>query len=66
MVKVYSIYKNIKKRGIIMFKNKIREITCRLVKSRAEKAAVKNANSTCEWWFYQPEQPKSVKKLRKF
>lgn len=49
-----------------MLKNKIKEITCRLIKSRAEKAAVKNANSTCEWWFYQSKQPKSVKKLRKF
>lgn len=49
-----------------MFKNKIRGVISRLVKSRAEKAAVKNANSVCGWWFYQPEQPMSVKKLRKF
>lgn len=49
-----------------MFKNKIREIACKLVKSNAEKAAKKNANSTCGWWLYQPEQPESVKKLRKF
>lgn len=49
-----------------MLKNKIREFTCRLIRSRAEKTAVKNANSVCDWWFYQPEQPKSVKKLRKF
>lgn len=30
------------------------------------KAAEQNANSACAWWLGQPEQPKAVKKLRKF
>lgn len=28
--------------------------------------AVKVANSTCVFWAYQPQMPKSVKNLRKF
>lgn len=49
-----------------MFKDKIKEIVCKVVKSKAYKAAEKNANSACGWWLYQPKQPESVKKLRKF
>lgn len=49
-----------------MLKNKIKKFMCKLVKSEANKAAVKNANSACGWWLYQPKQPESVKKLRKF
>ncbi len=54
------------KRGITMMKNKIKEFARKFVKSEANKAAVKNANSACGWWLYQPKQPESVKKLRKF
>lgn len=49
-----------------MLKNKIKNLTCQMVKSQAHKNAVKNANSVCNWLFYQPEQLESVKKLRKF
>lgn len=49
-----------------MLKNKIKNLTCKMVKSQAHRNAVKNANSTCKWWKYQPELPESVKKLRKF
>lgn len=49
-----------------MLKNKIKNLTCKAVKTEAHRNAVKNANSVCNWLFYQPEQPESVKKLRKF
>lgn len=49
-----------------MLKDKIKNLTCKAVKTEAHRNAVKNANSTCFWWHYQPEQPESVKKLRKF
>ena len=49
-----------------MIKNKIKEFARKLVKSEANKAAIKNANSACGRWLYQPKQPESVKKLRKF
>ncbi len=49
-----------------MLKNKIKNLTCKAIKAEAQKNAVKNANSVCNWLFYQSEQPESVKKLRKF
>lgn len=32
----------------------------------AKKSASLEANTTCSCWGYQPEEPKQVKKLRKF
>lgn len=49
-----------------MLKDKIKNLTCKAVKTEAHRNAVKNANSTCIWLKYQSEQPESVKKLRKF
>ena len=36
------------------------------VSNLAVKAASQNVNAACVWWLYQPEVPKTAKKLRKF
>ena len=36
------------------------------VAKAAKNTAVKYANSTCTWYFYQPKETKQIKKLRKF
>lgn len=49
-----------------MLKDKIKGSVKTVVKKMSYQTAVKNANTACGWWQHQPEQPKSVKKLRKF
>ena len=44
-----------------MMKNKIKEFARKFVKSEANKAAVKNANSACGWWLYHGE-PSNIEK----
>jgi cyclic lactone autoinducer peptide len=45
---------------------KVKKICTELVGKLAKEAAVKNANSSCPFFLYQPELPEKIKKLRKF
>ena len=37
-----------------------------IIATAAKSEAIKNANSACTYFFYQPKEPKDLKKLRKF
>lgn len=50
----------------IMLKTKLKNSAQKVVKKISYQTAVKNANTVCGWWQHQPEQPKAVKKLKKF
>jgi cyclic lactone autoinducer peptide len=43
-------------------KNVVATVIARIAKN----TAIKGANSTCTLYFYQPREPKKLKKLRKF
>jgi cyclic lactone autoinducer peptide len=37
-----------------------------IIEKAAKSTAVKNANSACTLFFFQPKETKNIKKLRKF
>lgn len=44
----------------------VKNTLLKLIASAAVKTAEKSANSTCDWWAYQPKTPQALKSLRKF
>ncbi len=44
----------------------MKKVIAKTIAKVAKKTATKSANSTCLFYFYQPKEPKAVKKLRKF
>ncbi|MBD5544812.1 MAG: cyclic lactone autoinducer peptide [Roseburia sp.] len=44
----------------------MKNIVATVIAKGAKNTAVKNANSACALYFYQPKEPKELKKLRKF
>ena len=44
----------------------MKKAVAKTIAKAAKKTAAKSANSTCLFYFYQPKEPKAVKKLRKF
>lgn len=46
--------------------NKMNNLAKKMIVNMAKKVAVTQANSSCAFWFYQPQQPKALQKLRKY
>lgn len=46
--------------------HRIKKSIKRIVANVAKKSATMEANTACPFMNYQPEEPKAVKKLRKF
>ncbi|MBQ5967689.1 MAG: cyclic lactone autoinducer peptide [Clostridiales bacterium] len=44
----------------------MKNVMAGILAKAAMKTAEKNANSTCHLYFYQPKEPKSLDKLKKF
>lgn len=44
----------------------VKNVMATIIAKTAMFAAIKSANSTCTLYFYQPKEPKKLKKLRKF
>ena len=44
----------------------MKKVVATIIATSAKNVASKNANSACTYFFYQPKEPKDLKKLRKF
>lgn len=44
----------------------MKNLVATVVAKGAKRVAIENANSACTLFFYQPKEPKKLKKLRKF
>lgn len=44
----------------------MKNVIATLIAKTAKSTAIKGVNSACTWYFYQLEEPKKLKKLRKF
>lgn len=44
----------------------VKNTLLKLMASAAVKTAEKSANTACQWWNYQPKEPETLKKIRKF
>ena len=44
----------------------MKNVVATVIAKPAKNVAIKNANATCTLYFYQPKEPKKLKKLRKF
>lgn len=44
----------------------MKNVVAAVIAKTAKNMAMKEANSVCTLYFYQPKEPKKLKKLRKF
>lgn len=44
----------------------MKNVVATVIAKTAKNTAIKGANSACTLYFYQPKEPKKLKKLRKF
>ncbi len=48
------------------FAEKVQKCVSHAMIKKSESYAIKNANSACMSWLYQPKESENIKKLRKF